>query len=152
MLVSVNATADTDGDGLMDSCDNCVDVANNGGDGTPAQCDTDGDDIGNACDGDFNNNGVINFPDLAMMKSAIFSSPGDSNWNADADMTCNGVVNFPDLARIKSMFFQAPGPSGSAAITLRSATSREGRLAPALPVLFQTQSVHPYGSISHLWT
>ena len=38
---------DSDGDGVADSSDNCIDVQNSG------QLDTDGDDHGNACDCDF---------------------------------------------------------------------------------------------------
>lgn len=112
VLVTVMGSADSDGDGLMDFCDNCIDVANNGGDGNPAQCDTNGDGFGNACDGDLNNNGVVNFVDLGMFKQAIFTSPGDDDWNEDADLTCNDVVNFVDLGLLKERFLDAPGPSG----------------------------------------
>ncbi len=40
---------DRDGDGIVDSADNCTEHAN------PGQTDGDGDGIGNVCDGDFNN-------------------------------------------------------------------------------------------------
>jgi hypothetical protein len=48
---------DTDGDGVEDGTDNCVDVAN--GD----QADLDGDGIGDACDGDVDGDGVPNADD-----------------------------------------------------------------------------------------
>jgi hypothetical protein len=101
--------SDVDGDGVGDACDNCTLQAN------ANQCDTNGDGYGNQCDGDLNNNEVVNFVDLGILKSAFFSSPGDSNWDADADLSCDGnVVNFVDLGILKSQFFGSPGPSALA--------------------------------------
>jgi len=90
---------DTDGDGVPDSQDNCQTVSN------PDQRDTNADGFGNACDPDLNNDGIVNFADLAMMRSKFFSGDGDADLNGD------GVVNFADLARLKSFFFKPPGPS-----------------------------------------
>jgi Tol biopolymer transport system component/predicted flap endonuclease-1-like 5' DNA nuclease len=97
---------DVDSDGVPNIADNCQILAN------PDQRDTDGDGFGNACDADLNNDGIVNFADLAKMKSVFFKT------NADADLNGDGIVNFADLARLKSLFFKAPGPSGLA---------REGR-------------------------
>ncbi len=91
--------ADDDADGAGNACDNCLGVAN------ASQCDSNGDGYGNHCDADLNNNGVINFVDLAMLKSVFLSD------DADADFDCNGVVNFGDLATLKENFLGAPGPS-----------------------------------------
>ena len=91
--------ADSDGDGVSDADDNCLLVSN------PDQRDTDGDGFGNACDPDLNNDGVVNFADLAKMKLVFFTN------NPNADLNGDGVVNFTDLARMKSLFFKAPGPS-----------------------------------------
>jgi len=44
--VIVEGIADTDGDEVMDSEDNCPDISN------PDQADTDGDGMGDACDSD----------------------------------------------------------------------------------------------------
>jgi hypothetical protein len=93
------AQHDADGDGVGDACDDCENVSN------PDQRDSNGDGIGNACDADLDDNGVVNFADLARMKAAFFGS------DADADLDGNATVNFADLARMKQRFFQAPGPS-----------------------------------------
>jgi glucose/arabinose dehydrogenase len=100
---------DSDHDGVPDHADNCIDVPNGtlvrdaGGN---VQLDTDGDGYGNACDPDFNNDGVVNAPDLARMKQRFFQHGGAE------DLDGNGVVNIVDMARLKAMFFQKPGPSG----------------------------------------
>jgi hypothetical protein len=91
---------DTDGDGVIDTADNCIEVAN------ADQRDTDNDGFGNSCDADLNNDGFVNFADLAIMKSTFFSGDANSDLNGD------GVVNFADLATMKLLFFEAPGPSG----------------------------------------
>ncbi len=91
---------DADGDGVPDSNDNCANVSN------ANQRDTDADGYGNLCDADLNNDGVVNFADLATMKGQFFTH------NAHADLNGDGVVNFADLALLKSAFFRPPGPSG----------------------------------------
>ena len=106
---SFTVVPDTDGDGIGDTADNCTAVTN------PLQIDSNGDGIGNACDADIApvvNNCQVDFGDLAVLKTAFFSMPGDSNWNPDADFNGDNEVNFGDLGRMKEAFFGAPGPSG----------------------------------------
>lgn len=93
-----STNADADGDGVPDAIDNCTNVAN------ANQRDTDGDGYGNLCDADLNNDGTVNFSDLATMKAAFFTN------SPHADLNGDGTVNFSDLALMKAMFFQAPGP------------------------------------------
>lgn len=95
--------ADTDTDGIGDSCDNCSARAN------PSQCDTNGDGYGNHCDADLDDNGIVNSFDLTILRDN-FGSTGD---NA-ADLDCNGVVNTFDLTTLRDDFGGNPGPSGLA--------------------------------------
>lgn len=99
---------DADGDGVLDTNDNCVNVPNGpilpdfGGN---SQLDTDGDGFGNACDGDLNGDNVVNMLDVGSMSAMFFTS------DPDADLNGDGVVNFLDLGRLSAGMFAAPGPS-----------------------------------------
>ena len=92
---------DTDGDGVSDALDNCVNVAN------PDQRDSNGDGFGNICDADLNNDCIVNPIDLGIFKGVFFTP------DADADLNGDGVVNPVDLGIFKSLFFLPPGPNGS---------------------------------------
>ena len=96
------AQADGYGDGVGDACDVCLAAAD------PLQRDTDGDGFGNRCDGDLDQNGVVNFGDLAGLRLRFFGS------DPDADLDGNGTVNFGDLAIFRAGFLEPPGPSALA--------------------------------------
>jgi len=96
---------DTDGDGVVDSADNCVLEAN------PGQEDTDADGYGNACDADLNGDVVVNSVDLGQLRLAFFATPGSPNWNPNADFNNDGAINVIDLGIMKALFFAPPGPS-----------------------------------------
>ena len=93
---------DTDGDGVTDDLDNCLNVAN------PSQADADGDNFGTACDADFDNNCVVNFLDFDAMTEQF---PGT---DPVFDLAEDGVINFLDIAIFGSAFLGVPGPSSVA--------------------------------------
>ena len=109
-LAFVPPPPDADEDGIPDFEDNCIFFFN------PGQEDTNLDGFGNACDADLNQDCTVNFADLALLKAAFLSEPGDPNWDPDADFNSDLLVNFGDLARMKQTFFNGdqpgPGPSG----------------------------------------
>lgn len=100
---------DADGDGIINSQDNCVYVANT------SQLDTDHDGYGNSCDADLNQDGLVNFGDLAIMKTVFFHYDTDPPPAGTADLNGDHVVNFADLALLKRYFFlvQGNGPTES---------------------------------------
>lgn len=101
LIASTNVELDTDGDGVPDAIDNCTLEPN--GD----QRDTNGDGFGNICDADLNNDNIINFLDLGLVRSVFFTDAEDADFNGD------GVVNFVDLGILRQSFFGEPGPSGT---------------------------------------
>ncbi len=94
------AVIDTDGDGVADSSDNCLNVAN------PGQEESDGDIYGDACDGDFDNNGTVNFGDITI----LLGLQGQAGPKGDLDL--NGTVNFGDITVLLGLMGNPPGPSG----------------------------------------
>ncbi|MFK8032418.1 MAG: PQQ-dependent sugar dehydrogenase [Gammaproteobacteria bacterium] len=99
-LESTQQQPDSDGDGVVDALDNCLNQVN------ASQLDTNGDGFGNACDPDLDNNGIVNFIDFSIFQPLFGQS------NADADFNGDGVVNFLDLSVLANFFLQPPGPSG----------------------------------------
>ena len=98
-MVTISVVVDADRDGVDDGRDNCLAAAN------PGQQDADGDGFGNWCDADFNNDGRVNFADLAEFRSRF------ATIDPETDLDSNGRVNFADLARMKALFGKPPGPS-----------------------------------------
>jgi predicted flap endonuclease-1-like 5' DNA nuclease len=108
------AAADSDGDGVADANDVCTLVADGPAQPKP-QRDTNDDGFGNLCDADLNDDGIVNFGDLALLRRAFFSA------DPNADLNGDGVVNFSDLAILKRGFLKPPGPSGRAPATIEAA-------------------------------
>jgi glucose/arabinose dehydrogenase len=121
------ALVDTDGDGVPDQQDNCTLVSN------ADQRDTNGDLYGNLCDPDLNDDRIVNFGDIGLLKQAFFTS------NANADFDGSGRVNFTDLGIAKAMMFEYVGPSGLATSNVHIAANRfASRLTFSFPVgMFQ---------------
>ena len=94
--------ADDDGDGVSNLVDNCTQVGN------ADQADADGDGYGNACDADYNNDGVVDATDIAIIRAAIGTDL------AAADHDGDGTVLGHDLSAATAMLGQSPGPSAKA--------------------------------------
>ncbi len=91
---------DVDGDVRADDLDNCTNIAN------ANQLDVDNDGYGNMCDPDLNNDGIVNFLDLAAFSTVFLTDDALADFNGD------GIVNFVDLPVLAGLFFMPPGPSG----------------------------------------
>ena len=102
-LVAPNS--DSDQDGILDSNDNCILVAN------PTQIDSDADGYGNHCDGDLNNNGFTNAQDYVLFRAQLGQPSVAPTYNA-ADLNGNGFVNAQDAVLFQQMLNQPSGPSG----------------------------------------
>jgi hypothetical protein len=94
---------DFDGDGVMDSADNCSEDANS------AQDDSDGDDCGNLCDADYDNSGLVNFIDFSGFSAAF----GSMDLEKDHTQPVSGPVGFLDFSFFSAAFGSTPGPSGT---------------------------------------
>jgi hypothetical protein len=95
---------DSDGDGIVDSSDNCIDVQNGG------QLDTDGDDYGNACDCDFNQSLTCNIDDFNTFLPD-FQATVDCGVGTDMDASSNvGIADFNLF--LPGFVTGEPGPSG----------------------------------------
>jgi len=98
-LKVATTSPDSDLDGIDDSQDNCIDHAN------PDQRDTNKDGFGNLCDGDLNNDGIVSFADLKLLRAKFNTT------DPDADFDGNGSVSFADLNIFRSLFGKEPGPA-----------------------------------------
>lgn len=91
---------DADGDGAIDACDNCVDIAN------ATQEDFDGDGVGDACErpGDIDNSGRVDGEDLTLLAAAFGAQKTRPQYHEGSDMTRDGTVDGQDLALLASGF------------------------------------------------
>jgi hypothetical protein len=101
--------ADSDEDGSGDMCDNCTEIPNSG------QQDSDEDGYGNSCDGDLNNDYVTGIPDFNIFRDCI-NMPGQGARDGCfiADFNSDHRVDNIDFQLIQEMFGSPPGPSGLA--------------------------------------
>ncbi|MEM9305494.1 MAG: thrombospondin type 3 repeat-containing protein [Pseudomonadota bacterium] len=96
---------DSDGDGVLDSDDNCQTWPN------PAQFDADADGFGNRCDADFNGDCLTNVDDLVIFRDRFFQP------DPAADLDGDGFVDLADLTVLRALLFGEPGPSALASCT-----------------------------------
>ena len=105
-IVASAALLDSDGDGIPDASDNCIDVPNGG------QLDSDGDDYGNACDCDFDQNLACSIADFSIFREDYITTV---DRGVGTDMDGNGAVSIADFSLFRPGYVAgAPGPSGLA--------------------------------------
>lgn len=104
--IQAQFSIDIDNDGIVDSQDNCIEVAN------PDQRDTDNDTYGNLCDADLNNDLKTNYADSVLFDATHPSKPDDNNYNFHADFNGDNEINNLDLKIFKKLHGRPPGPSG----------------------------------------
>jgi hypothetical protein len=101
---------DSDGDGVIDALDNCIEAAN-GVNEPGVQTDSDSDGFGNACDADYNNDNrttVLDFPRFLVALQLGVPDPV-------TDHSGDGQTNILDFGTfIASLQAGVPGPSGLA--------------------------------------
>ena len=99
--------ADADSDGVCDTIDNCLGVAN------PSQHDPDTDGYGTACDWDINNNCVVGGDDaFAVFGNSLAAAPWAPPELGAMDANENGVIGGDDAFTVFSNGLANPGPSG----------------------------------------
>jgi len=103
ILTVYGAAPDTDGDGWVDSLDNCSTLAN------ATQVDSDNDGFGNRCDADLNNNGATNAQDYVLFRGQLGQPSTPPTYNS-GDLNANGAVNSQDYVLFRQLLGQPPGP------------------------------------------
>ncbi|HVN38455.1 MAG TPA: thrombospondin type 3 repeat-containing protein [Myxococcota bacterium] len=99
---------DSDGDGVYDVLDNCVNVPN----AYPSDCDTDHDGYGNICDGDFNQDYFTDGTDFLIFNTDFTTTGMDGG--TGTDMNCDTYTDGTDFLLFNQQFTTSgsPGPSG----------------------------------------
>ena len=118
--VNLPATStDLDFDGIADSQDNCLELAN------PQQLDSDRDGLGNGCDFDLNNDCRVDPDDLSFFWRAMHNAGAAAS--QVSDFNADQRVDFADLVLLARSIGQPVGESGGANVcTCRSPEVRTG--------------------------
>ena len=102
-----NPTA-SDGDGVPDAVDNCIEAPN------PDQDDSDGDLCGNQCDADYNQDSLVSIFDFGTFRACF---AGTVQGVCDhAPEILDGLISILDFGVLRQQFTAGvPGPGQSAA-------------------------------------
>jgi hypothetical protein len=103
-VIEASSPVNGDGDGVSDSADNCIYVAN------PGQQDEDQDGYGTACDPDYNQNGVVTSTDFSVYFLPVYD--GTLPYDPKVDHDSDGDVDDRDfLFLLRHFQLGFPGPS-----------------------------------------
>ena len=140
-IAGAQTASDFDGDGVLDTLDNCLEVPN-GAKSASNQVDSDGDGFGNACDPDYDNNGLVSTADFTVFRDAFFGLAP----NPVTDHDGNGSTTTADFQAFLEGFGSVPGPSGLACADPKidlaagqSPCNADGLTAPAEVVARKTR-------------
>jgi hypothetical protein len=106
LWVKIQDVDDLDGDGVPDWKDNCTLVPNRN------QRDTNKDEFGNICDPDLNNDMIVDFADLIILRKCWSRENLFTSICEDADLDGNGRVEVLDLRILIRYWGGPPGPAG----------------------------------------
>lgn len=82
---------DSDGDGVLDNIDNCINHQN------PNQLDGDNDGAGNRCDADLNNDGLLDSADNALLRTMMAEKHPAADLNEDGRFNGADVMIYREL-------------------------------------------------------
>jgi len=103
---------DSDGDGVPDDYDNCVNIANGplaSTGGCDSQEDYNTNGYGQVCDADLNEDGGTGLDDMGILLNSL----GGGATNI-ADLNCDGGVGLDDMGDLLNKLGTTPGASGLA--------------------------------------
>jgi hypothetical protein len=98
--------ADFDLDGVGDVCDNCLEAAN------PAQDDCDDDYCGNLCDCDYDQSGICGWGDFGAYTQSYGQLDSTCQQHVEP-ISPDRVIGFADFGIFGQLFGTPPGPSGT---------------------------------------